>query len=134
MKQVSRLPFVYNVVIEGEKRQVEIDWGNSPDWMDVFRDDLDNAKRISLVPKDKAANNLPIIAVYMDGDKRWVVGSRVFGQIADNRGVEMRIYFIGWQMTVGGVNIKSIHWVYPGGAIECADDPTLVNYFLAHVG
>lgn len=126
----SSLPFSYNVAIEG-KRQILVNWGNTPGWLETYRDDLDNAHRISLIPKD-ANSGVPVVSAILDGKKRWIVGSRVCGSISRSTGSgsEIRIYFIGWQQTVGGTNVKSIQWVYPGGAVECADEPMLVEHFL----
>jgi hypothetical protein len=129
MQRKSKLPISYNVAIEG-KRQILVDWGNTPGWLETYREDLDNAHRISLIPKE--GQPIPVVSVILDGSKRWIVGSRVCGRVnkGTGEGSEIRIYFIGWQQTIGNINVKSIHWVYPGGAVECADEPMLVDHFL----
>jgi len=70
--------------------------------------------------------------VELDGDKRWVVFSRVAGNVMG--GVpgagQLRIYCIGWQRAVRGEAVKSLTWVYPGGVTENADEPTLIDVFM----
>ena len=129
MQVKSKVPIVYNVIIEGED-QIEVDWGNDPGWIQRHKDALDNAERISLIPKIEGP--YPRVTVLLDGDKRWVLGSRVHGSMTDGTGIEFRTYFIGWQRTVGSENVKSIQWVYPGGAVECSPEPTMVGYFREH--
>jgi len=123
---MSNLPFAYNVAIEG-KEQVLIDWGNSPDWVKKYDSLLDEADRISLIPKDKS-NGLPVVTAHLDNDKRWIIFSRVAGQI--NGPNNIRLYAIGWQQNIKGINIKSIQWVYPGGTVENAEEPTFIDEFL----
>ena len=147
MQHKSKPPITYNVLIESEKRQVTVDWGKEKHWMETYRDDLDNAHRISLLPKPGQVG--PMVTVFLDGDKKWVIGSRVHGSMTDGSGIEFRIYFIGWQRTIwkevydetgepvtddsnSKENIKVVHWVYPGGAVECSPEPTLVGYFMEH--
>jgi hypothetical protein len=129
MQRKSKLPFSYNISIESKEESVLVDWGNTPGWMEACRDRLDSAYRISLIPK--VAGSAPVVSAILDGEKRWLIGSRVCGKInkGTGDGKELRIYFIGWQQTVNGLNVKSIHWVYPGGAVECSDEPTLVDRF-----
>lgn len=133
MQQVnSSLPFSYNIGIEVDKdQQFVVNWGQDKDWQTRMRTMLDSAFRISLIPKEK--NGGPIVTVALDDNKRWVIFSRVVGQVASATGrkVEMRLYCIGWQKKIKGVNVKSLQWIYPGGTIECSDEPTLVKYFLS---
>jgi hypothetical protein len=137
MQHNSKQPFIYNVAIEDgtntAEGQVVVDWGSTPHWIDDLRERLDNAYRIALIPKQ--VGSLPVVSTILDGDKRWLIGSRVCGRISGGTGVEMRIYFIGWQKTAYDadgekINIKSVQWIYPGGAAECSDEPTLVDDFL----
>lgn len=152
MQVRSKPPILYNIAIEGEERQVEIDWGNTPNWLDIYDEDLKKAIRFSLVPKTPGA--YPPVSVYLDGDKRPIIGSRVYGAASEKSGiaVEFRVHFIGWQRTIEKQvyasngrplqegetnpnqqeNIKVVHWVYPGGAIECSPKPTMVEQFKQH--
>lgn len=149
MQHKSKPPILYNVIIEGE-RQITVDWGNEPGWIKKYKDDLDNARRISLVPKQPGP--FPLVSVFLDDDKKWVVGSRVVGEMTNANAFEFRLYFIGWQKTIEKnvyaedgrplredeshpnqqENVKVVHWVYPGGAVETAPEPTMVEHFKAH--
>lgn len=124
---MDKLPFAYNVAIESEEEQVLIDWGNEKGWQDTHKELLNSADRISFIPKEQ---NLPVVTVALDNEKRWIVFSRVHGRISGGNGREIRLYCIGWQKTIRGVNEKSLLWVYPGGAVECADFPTMIEQFL----
>lgn len=123
----------YDIVIEplGDRPEIIIDWGNMPGWADTYRAELDGAGAIALIPKDD--EQMPIIRTSLTGDRRWVMFSRVAGRIAggQNTGGLLRIYCIGWQRTVRGENVKALTWVYPGGVIESADEPTMLDIFLA---
>lgn len=124
---MSNLPITYNIAIENGDGQALVDWGNEKNWLVTHKELLDNADRISLIPKEQG---LPVVTVALDNEKRWVVFSRIYGRISGGNGREIRMYCIGWQKTVRGVNEKSLLWVYPGGAVECADQPTMINKFL----
>lgn len=113
----------YDVVFEAGGKSLRIDWGNSPGWKDKYADFIGKAERISLVPKQKGR----VVTVVLDGNKRWIVFSRVFGQAGSSRTV--RLHCIGWQVTVGGRNVQSKTWVYPDGTIENSPDPTLWRKF-----
>ena len=118
----------YNIAIEGLDEQVLIDWGNEKGWQTTHKDLLASAHRISLIPKEITGQ--PIVSIALDNEKRWIVFSRVVGRIVGGDGAEVRLYCIGWQRTVKKRNEKMLLWVYPGGAIECADNPTMVDRFL----
>jgi len=121
------LPIEYNIAIENAGRpDVVVDWGNTPGWVEQHRERLDTADRISLIPKN--GQPLPTVTVALDGERRWVVFSRVCGVVNGDK--HIRLYAIGWQQTVRGVNVKSLTWVYPTGAIEHAERPSFVNRFL----
>lgn len=107
---------LYNIAVESPNGQRLIQWGDERGWMD--RDLLNSATRISLIPKQ---GGMPIVTVRLGGDKRWVLFSRVYGRIP---GGQVRLYCIGWQATVKGVNVKSLLWVYPTGSVECAELPS----------
>lgn len=115
----------YNIAIEGRGYQELVDWGEAPDWQKALQDQLESAQRISLIPK--TSNGLPVVTVELGEDKRWVVFSRVVGRLGGKR---IRLYCIGWQMTVGTKNIKSLQWVYPNGVIESADRPNYADLML----
>lgn len=115
------------MAVEGQGNQHQIDWGNCPNWADRYRDDLNNAHRISLIPK-KIGGHLPIVTVAMGEGRRWIVFSRVFGRMGQE--ARIRLYAIGWQATVKGRNVRSINWIYPNGTVENAIDPSLWMQFL----
>ena len=124
---------LYDIVVEplGDRPEIVIDWGETPGWIDTYRDELDGARAIALIPKD--GEQMPVVRISLTGDRRWVVFSRVAGRIAGGQKTEglLRIYCIGWQRTVRGENVKALTWVYPMGAIESADEPTMLDAFLA---
>jgi len=121
------LPIEYNIAIENAGQpDVLVDWGNAPGWVERYRERLDAADRISLIPKNGQA--LPTVTVTLGGDRRWVAFSRVCGIVNGDK--RIRLYAVGWQQTVRGVNIKSLTWVYPTGAIEHAEQPSFINQFL----
>lgn len=116
-------PILYNIAVESPNGQHLIQWGNEKGWLETCRDLLDNATRISLIPKDK----MPLVTVQLGNGRRWVVFSRVYGRLPGGR---MRMYCIGWQATVKGVNVKSLLWVYPNGNIESGDEPSYWKEFI----
>ena len=116
---------VYNIAIESDDAQELVDWGNAPGWIEQHRAILDTAHTLSLIPKD--GYELPVVSVRLDGSKRWVCFSRICGQLP---GGQVRLYCIGWQSTIKKINVKSLLWVYPSGAVECADDPSYWQEFL----
>ena len=123
----------YDIAIEppSDRQKIVIDWGNMPGWIDAYQDELDGAKAIALIPKD--GEQMPVVRTSLMGDRRWIIFSRIAGRIMGgvNTGGLLRIYCIGWQRTVRGENVKALTWVYPGGVIECADEPTMLDAFLA---
>jgi hypothetical protein len=124
---MSDIPFLYDVAIEGDY-QVLIKWGETPNWIADHKELLENAHQISLIPKEQG-NGMPVVTARLGDGKRWILFSRVVGQI--NGPKSLRMYAIGWQKTVKGSNIKSIQWVYPGGTIENAEEPTFIDRFLS---
>lgn len=121
----------YNVIIEKEGQGALIDWGNSPGWIEQHRELLDNAERMTLIPKEGIS--LPVVSVALGPDRRWILFSRVAGIINTKKGDQqekVRLYAIGWQSTVSGVNAKSITWVYPNGVIENAEEPAFIQHYL----
>lgn len=115
----------YNIAVEGNGYQELVNWGETLGWQKILSDQLESAQRISLIPK--TSNGLPVVTVELGEDKRWVVFSRVVGRLGGKR---IRLYCIGWQMTVGTKNIKSLQWVYPNGVIENADEPSYADLML----
>lgn len=121
----------YDVVIETEKGAIVVDWGGSPNWADRYRVQLDGAKAIALVPK--GPESLPVVRIELGLGKRWVIFSRVAGRVSgglDTSGV-LRLYCVGWQATIKGVNVKSLIWIYPDGVIENANEPSMLQPYLA---
>jgi hypothetical protein len=124
---VEQLDFEYNVVIESDDVSAVVNWGHEPGWIEAHRDLLEAAHTISLLPKD-ASSVLPVVSARLGDGRRWVIFSRVYGAITGPNRV--RLYCIGWQTKVKGVNVKSLMWVYPTGAVECAEEPTHWQRFL----
>jgi hypothetical protein len=124
------VPIGYDVVIEraDENRSVVIPWGDAPNWIEEYREDLERATGIAYIPKEGV--HLPVVRIELGGDRRWVLFSRVAGTISSTPSAELRVYCIGWQRTVEGHNVKALTWVYPSGAIESADEPTMIGAFL----
>lgn len=123
------LKFSYDVVIFRGDKQIHVDWGNAPGWIDKYREDLDNADRIWLIPKgdNKLLRN---VSVNLEGDKQWILFSRVFGSTAAGLDAQVRVYAIGWKEKVNGVVRKSITWIYPSGEIEVAEKPSYAKVFI----
>jgi hypothetical protein len=124
---VAQLDFEYNVAIEGDDASVVVNWGHEPGWIEAQRDLLEAAHTISLIPKD-ASSVLPVVSARLGDGRRWVIFSRVYGAVTGPNTV--RLYCIGWQAKVKGVSVKSLLWVYPTGAVECAEEPTHWKRFL----
>lgn len=118
----------YNICIESDGESALIDWGVQPRWLDTYREMLDNADRISLIPKDEVSG-LPVVTVTLGDQRHWQLWSRVYGR-ADLGGsgeeIRIRCYAIGWQNGVA----RSLMWVYPTGAVECADEPSFIKEIL----
>jgi len=117
----------YNIVVSDGETGVLINWGEEPDWIETHSKILDNAVTMALVPKSGIQRQA--VSVDLAGDKKWIVFSRVIGQITSNK--EIRLYAIGWQKTTSdGVAIKSIVWVYPDGMIEANEEPSFVRLYM----
>lgn len=112
----------YNLAIESEQGQAVVELGQEQGWLDKYRHLLDTATRLSLLPRN---DGLPFVSVSLDGTKRWIYFSRVVGRM--NTEERIRLYAIGWQDTINGKNVKSLTWIYPGGMIEMAEEPTLIQ-------
>ena len=111
---------LYDVAIEAPGQQARVKWGEEPGWLEKYRQLLERAERISLIPK-KRTGKLPVVTVRLGEGKRWVLFSRVYGHIY---GEQIRFYCLGWQATVRRVNVKSLLWVYPTGDVEAAEEPS----------
>ena len=125
--QLAPLPIEYDIAIEGGGRSILIEWDKdtAKGWVERYQAELASAERLSLVPCAGVA--LPVVTVRLGEGRRWVLFSRVFGQI--NTGRQIRLYCLGWQSTVKGENVKSLLWVYPGGTVESAEEPSFVRKF-----
>lgn len=107
---------------------VRVDWGNSPSWMEKYNEILDKADSLSLMPK-VGVSHLPSVVVQVGGARKWILYSRVYGQVTSSRVV--RMYVIGWKERVSKErSIKSTLWIYPNGAVEHAEIPTFWKKFL----
>lgn len=120
----------YNIAIETTGDSILILWGDSKDWAERYRNELDNANSLALIPKE--GKRLPLVTVDLSGGKRWVAFSKVFGIMGkdDNKRREIRLYCIGWQQKISGTNVKSLNWVYPGGTVENSEKPNFVDKVL----
>lgn len=117
--------FLYKIVLvkDGVVTAV-VDWGNEPGWIDGYSTELKEANRIWLVPKDTIDSRLKSVSVKLDGNKRWILFSRVYGKSSVGLDSQIRIYALGWQDTKDGINRKSMMWIYPSGEIEIAEEPS----------
>ena len=128
---ISSPEWRYNLLIESEDYPNQmIDLGNEKGWIKKHEVLLDNADRISLIPKDQFTGKMPIISVELDNTKRWVFFTKVAGPLMDASKDSVRVYCIGWQMNVDGKNIKSLTWVYPSGIVENSEKPNHINKFI----
>lgn len=131
---MSNPQMLYNVAIEGDFQSVLVEWGSTPGWLETYKDQLERATKLTLIPKP-GLSGLPLVTVSPTGDKRWILFSRVFGQVNRQTGaeVQVRLYCLGWQTTFEGDNLKLLMWVYPNGVVEAADEPTLWQLYLRPV-
>ncbi len=122
---------LYDAVVSYKNRtESRINLENDKGWMGSV--DWSDATMFTLNPIDGA--NLPVVSVCLDGDapRRVVFFSRVLGRMM-NDGSELvlkelaRLYCVGWQSTIEGKNVKCLNWIYPTGAVICADEPPFVN-------
>lgn len=109
----------YDLAVESPLGQVRIDLERDANWLETYRELLDSATRISLLPKD--GTGLPVVTVGLDNGKRWIYFSRVYG--AMGAAAQIRLYAIGWQETINGENTTNLIWVYPTGTVEYAPEP-----------
>lgn len=112
--------FYYDLAVESSLGQVRIDLERDANWLTLHRELLDHADRISLLPKP--GTGLPIVSVVLQPGQRWVYFSRVYGAITGP--FQIRLYAIGWQMTLNDTNLTSLTWVYPNGVVEQTNEPT----------
>lgn len=110
----------YNISIEANGLSTVIDWGNAPNWQETHKNEIDQAERISLIPKTGV--ELPVVTCQLDEGHQCRVFSRVYGQIQNNIDNRVRLYCIG--------EAEKPLWIYPSGAIEQAKEPSMVNLWL----
>ena len=103
----------YDIAIEGASYQIRIDWGNAPGWRTEHAEKLATAERISLLPKH---TGLPVVTIARPGLKD--VFSRVVGKIGAAGIEQQRLYCV----QCGDVRV----WVYPGGSVELAEEPSFL--------
>lgn len=128
---VSSPKWHYNLLVESEGYENQmINLGNEKNWIGKNRALLDNASRISLVPKKQYENSMPITIVELDNDKHWVFFTKVAGSVMSGASNPIRVYCIGWQMNINGKNVKSLTWIYPGGIVENSEEPHHIDKFL----
>lgn len=120
---------LYNIVLWVGDQRIVIDWGNRPGWQNEYKDELDNADYIWLIPKEEESP-LPKISTSLHGNRKWILFSRVFGTNKAGLDTQVRLYAIGWQGKVDKRNVKSIAWIYPSGEIEVSGDPSFADVFL----
>lgn len=120
----------YNIAVETEDTSILIPWGEAKGWADKYRDQLNSADSIALIPKE--GESLPVVTVDLSEGRRWILFSRVYGVLNKSSGGknEIRMYCIGWQKKIKGTNVKSLNWVYPGGSVENGENPTYVDEML----
>ena len=104
----------YLIEAELDGGVVRIDWDDSPRHVVTYKETLDVATAIALVPR--VGISLPVVCVQYDVYKRWIVFHKMLaGQ---------RFYAIGWQTTVRGLNVKAINWIHPDGTVEMTLEPS----------
>lgn len=121
----------YNIIVGEGDDALLIEWGHHKGWIQEYRERLDSAKRLTLVPK--LGVRLPTVSVSLEPNQRWIVVAKVVKQ---QRGPNAhkpprKIYGVGWQETIKGVNVKNITWVYPSGEIENAPAPSFIDETIA---
>ena len=122
--------FLYKIILtKGTEVLAEIDWGHVPGWIDKFDEELSEADRLWLIPK-QSGSLLRNVSVKIGGGRRWILFSRVFGTSSAGFDKQARVYAVGWQDTKDGVNRKSITWIYPSGELEMSDEPSFGSIFL----
>lgn len=104
----------YLIEAEIDGGEVRIEWDDTPRHIVQYKETLDVATAITLLPRAGVA--LPTVRVRYDVYKRWVVFHK---KIAG-----FQFYAIGWQTTVRGLNVKAINWVHPDGSVEMTLEPT----------
>jgi hypothetical protein len=116
----------YNIVFETAAGEViTIDWGNHPGWEVQYKEKMETAVRIALFPKRLGA--LPPVTVELGGGRRWLAFCKTVGVV--NGGKHIHPYAVGWQMTTGTRNIKTLIWIYPDGCIEVAEKPSYISRY-----
>jgi len=105
----------------------------------LAKHELSCLQTFTLISKS-AESGLPVVSVDLSPvaegtEKRLVYFSRVLGKIATDESGEalvplVRLYCVGWQATIGGVNVKSLAWVYPTGAVVVAEEPLWADELL----
>ncbi len=104
----------YLIEAEIDGGVVCIEWHDSPRHVVTYKETLDAATAIALLPRAGIA--LPTVRVHYDTYKRWIVFHK---KIAG-----LQFYAIGWQTTVRGLNVKAINWIHPDGSVEMTLEPT----------
>jgi len=70
------------------------------------------------------------VLINLNKDKRLIYFERTVGSLSGEFDPFL-VYLVGYQMTVGGKNIKVINYIYPNGHIETTDEePELLNDFI----
>jgi len=119
----------YDIIAERGGKGRIFKWGEEEkNWISKYRSYLDSADRISFIEKD---SHIVTITVSLNGSKRFVFFSRVFGKVnSSGQEKQVRLYCIGWQDTIKGINVKSLNWVYPDGMIENSEEPSYIHHFI----
>lgn len=92
-------PWLYNLCIlqNQDKGLFEVVvLGETPGWVKTHKDLLDKSPAIGLIPKD-SGTGLPSVWVPLNENKKWVMFSRVRGQITGGHLYLARTYAIGYQ-------------------------------------
>lgn len=88
-----------------------------------------NIKKFILIPQDR---NLNKITMELPEDSRLIYFRRTIANTG-NMFPKFQINMIGWQKTVGKVNVKVIMYVFPDGTTEIREDdePLYTQTFIA---
>lgn len=109
---------MHDVIVKNDLGEVKFNLDESG-WVRSYRDYLDQG-RITI----SDGVNLSVDTA----GHRWVMFYRTLGYMRGGSG-SVKVLCVGWQDTIGGVNIKALNWVYPNGFIESAEEPTFWRLF-----
>ena len=76
---------------------------------------IDRHKLIAFCLKEPHTNT-DVFQMELLKDQRLIFRRRI-GMDANNGDIKYLIYLVGWQQTIKGKNIQSLHWIFPDGSV-----------------